>query len=50
MTIDEEDKMTEWILADCEAAIATTGASPHSEEGKIMERKVNDKDFVWFSG
>jgi hypothetical protein len=42
MTIDEEDKMIEWIMADHDAAMAATAVSPHSEEGKVLEHKVID--------
>jgi hypothetical protein len=46
MTINEEDPMIEWIMADRDIAMAATAASPHSEEGKVMECEVSNKDFV----
>jgi hypothetical protein len=49
LTIDEEDKMIEQIMADHDAAMAARAASPHSEDRKVMEYEVSDEDFVWSS-
>jgi hypothetical protein len=45
MTID--DQMIKLIMADRNAAMAATALSPHSEEGKVVECEISDKDFVW---
>jgi hypothetical protein len=48
--VDEEDEMVEHILANCDTAMAATAALVHSSEGTIIEREVNEEDFVRSSG
>jgi hypothetical protein len=38
--------MVKHILANCNAAMATTAASTHSSEGTIIECEVSEEDFV----
>jgi hypothetical protein len=53
MTLDEQDHFIQHVMADCDAAMATatelttrTGTS----EGTLVEREVDDADFVRSSG
>jgi hypothetical protein len=48
--VDEEDEMVERVLANHDAAVATTAASAHLSEGTIIEREVSEEDFVRSSG
>jgi hypothetical protein len=50
MTSDEQDDMIEKLLADRDAAMATTAASTQSEEAMIIEREVTEEDFIRSSG
>jgi hypothetical protein len=49
MTTGEKDDMIEKILADHDAAIASTTALMQLEAETIIECKVSDEDFVWSS-
>jgi hypothetical protein len=53
MTLDEEDKFIQHILANRDAAIASAAASTTqtaTSEGTLVEREVDDADFVRSSG
>jgi hypothetical protein len=53
MTLDEEDNFIQWIMANCDAAMAATAASTTqmgTSEGILVEREVDDTDFVRSSG
>jgi hypothetical protein len=47
MTIDKEDQIIKWIIANRNTTMAATAASPHLEERKVMEHEVSNEDFVW---
>jgi hypothetical protein len=52
MTLDEEDEFIQRIMADRDAAVAATAESTTymaTREGKLVEREVEDADFVRFS-
>jgi hypothetical protein len=42
--------MIDQIMVECDTAMAVTAASPHLEEGKVMECEVSDEYFVQSSG
>jgi hypothetical protein len=49
MTLDEEDDFIQQIIANCDAVMAATAASTtqmDTSEGTLVEREVNDSDFV----
>jgi hypothetical protein len=49
MTLDEEDKFIQRIMADRDAAVAAAAGSTTytaTSEGKLVEREVEDVDFV----
>jgi hypothetical protein len=52
MTLDEEDRFIQWILANRNAAMAATAESTQTDtsEGTLVEREVDDADFVRSSG
>jgi hypothetical protein len=53
MTLDEEDDFIQQIMANHDAAVAATSASTtqtSTSEGTLVEREVDDTDFVRFSG
>jgi hypothetical protein len=53
MTLDEEDSFIQWIMANCDAAMAATAVSTtqtETSEGTLVKREVDDADFVRFSG
>jgi hypothetical protein len=53
MTLDEEDNFIQKIMANCDAAAAVTSASTTrtgTSEGTLVEREVDDLDFVRSSG
>jgi hypothetical protein len=53
MTLDEEDDFIQKIMANCDAAAAVTSASATrtgTSEGTLVEREVDDSDFVRSSG
>jgi hypothetical protein len=53
MTLDEQDEFIQHIMANCNAAVAATLASmaqTSTSEGTLVEREVDDTDFVRSSG
>jgi hypothetical protein len=53
MTLDEEDEFIQRIMANHDAAVAATAESTTytaTSEGKLVEREVEDTDFVRSSG
>jgi hypothetical protein len=49
MTLDKEDGFVQWIMATCDAAMAAAAASTtqtDTSEGTLVEREVNDSDFI----
>jgi hypothetical protein len=53
MMLDEQDKFIQHVMANCNAAIAATAASTThtgTSEGTLVEREVDDSDFVRSSG
>jgi hypothetical protein len=53
ITLDEEDDFIQKIIANCDAAAAVASASTtrtSTSEGTLVEREVNDLDFVRSSG
>jgi hypothetical protein len=49
MTLDEEDSFIQRIMANRDAAMAATSASmtqTNTSEGTLVEREVDDADFV----
>jgi hypothetical protein len=49
MTLDEQDDFIQWIMADHNAAMAATAESTAwtgTSEGTLVEREVDDVDFV----
>jgi hypothetical protein len=52
MMLDEEDSFTQRIMANRDTAMAAAAASTtqtETSEGTLVEREVNDTDFVRFS-
>jgi hypothetical protein len=52
MTLDEQDNFIQQIMANCDAAVAATAESTtatSTSEGTLVEREVNDSDFVMSS-
>jgi hypothetical protein len=52
MMLDEQHKFIQHIMANRDAAVAPTAESTihtRSSEGTLVEREVNDTDFVRFS-
>jgi hypothetical protein len=53
MTLDEEDSFIQRIMANRDAAMAAAAASTtqtETSEGTLVEREVDDTDFVRSSG
>jgi hypothetical protein len=53
MTLDEEDHFIQQIMANRDAAVAAASASTtqtSTSEGTLVEREVDDMDFVRSSG
>jgi hypothetical protein len=53
MTLDEEDEFIQRIMANCDAAVAAAAESTTytgTSEGTLVEREVEDSDFVRSSG
>jgi hypothetical protein len=53
MMLDKEDEFIQHILANHDAAMASAAASTTqmaTSEGTLVEREVNDADFVRSSG
>jgi hypothetical protein len=53
MTLDEEDDFIQKIMASRDTAVAVASASTTwtgTSEGTLVEREVNDSDFVRSSG
>jgi hypothetical protein len=53
MTLEEEDEFIQHILANRDAAMATVAESTTHmamSEGTLVEREVNDSDFVRSNG
>jgi hypothetical protein len=53
MTLDEQDEFIQNIMANHDAAIAAAAESTThtgSSEGTLVDREVNDKDFIRSSG
>jgi hypothetical protein len=49
MTLDEQDNFIQQIMANCDAAVAATAESTtqtSTSEGTLVEREVDDSDFV----
>jgi hypothetical protein len=49
MTLNEEDNFIQWIMANCDAAMAATAVSTtqtDTSEGILVEREVDNMDFV----
>jgi hypothetical protein len=49
MTLDEEDEFIQRIMANCNAAVVAAAESmthTGTSEGMLVEREVNDADFV----
>jgi hypothetical protein len=49
MTLDEQHDFIQQIMADCDAAMATTAeltTRTGTSEGTLVEREVDDVDFV----
>jgi hypothetical protein len=53
MTLDEQDEFIQHIMANRDAAVAATAGSTtqtDTSEGTLVEREVDDTDFVRSSG
>jgi hypothetical protein len=53
MMLDEQDEFIQHIMANCDAAVAATAESTihtGSSEGTLVDREVDDADFVRSSG
>jgi hypothetical protein len=53
MTLDEEDSFIQWIMANHDAAMAAVAESmtyTATSEGTLVEREVEDVDFVRSNG
>jgi hypothetical protein len=53
MMLDEEDHFIQQIMANCDAAVAAAAESTtqtSTSEGTLVEREVDDTDFVRSSG
>jgi hypothetical protein len=53
MTLDEQDNFIQQVMTNCNAAIAAVAESMtqmDTSEGTLMEREVDDTDFVGSSG
>jgi hypothetical protein len=53
MTLDEQDKFIQHIMANCDAAMAAAVAlttQTSTSKGTLVEREVDDTDFVRSSG
>jgi hypothetical protein len=53
MTLDEQDELIQQIMANRDAAVAAAAGlmtQMETSKGTLMERKVNDADFVRSSG
>jgi hypothetical protein len=53
MTLDEQDDFIQHIMANCDAAMAAVAeltTQTGTSEGMLVEREVDDTDFVRSSG
>jgi hypothetical protein len=53
MMLEEEDNFIQWIMANCDTTVAAAAESMTQRsisEGTLVEREVNDSDFVRSSG
>jgi hypothetical protein len=53
MTLDEEDDFIQQIMANCDAPVAAAAESTTqmgTSRGTLVEREVNEADFVRSSG
>jgi hypothetical protein len=53
MMLDEEDDFIQWIMANRDTAVAATAESmtqTGTSEGTLVEREVDEADFVRSSG
>jgi hypothetical protein len=53
MTLEEEDKYIQHVLANCDATMAATvGSMTHiaTSEGTLVEQEVDESDFVRSNG
>jgi hypothetical protein len=53
MMLDQQDEFIQNIMANCDAAVAAAAGSTtqtETSEGTLVEREVNDMDFVRSSG
>jgi hypothetical protein len=49
MTLDEEDDFIQWIMANCDTAVAAAAESTTwtgTSEGTLVEREVDEAYFV----
>jgi hypothetical protein len=49
MTLDEQDEFIQQIMANCDTAVAAAAGSTTqmgTSEGTLVEREVDDADFV----
>jgi hypothetical protein len=53
MTLDEQDEFIQQVMANCDAAMAAVAESTThmgTSEGTLVEREVDEMDFVRSSG
>jgi hypothetical protein len=53
MTLDEQDEFIQQVMANCDAAMAAVAESTThtgTSEGTLVEREVDESDFVRSSG
>jgi hypothetical protein len=53
MTLDEQDELIQHVMANCNAAMAATAelmTPMGTSKGTLVERDVDDLDFVRYSG
>jgi hypothetical protein len=53
MTLDEQDEFIQHIMANCDAAVAAAAESTThtgSSEGTLVDREVDNADFIRSSG
>jgi hypothetical protein len=46
MMLDEQDEFIQHIMANCDAAIAESTTHMGTSEGTLVERQIDDLDFV----
>jgi hypothetical protein len=53
MTLDEQDEFIQWIMANCDTAVAAAAESMTqvgTNEGTLVEREVDNSDLVGSGG